>query len=170
MSNRPVRYGPPRRGVLGAIGWAAVAAAGIARPGEAAAGKPDPEADADADAELLRLVERLKQNDAAILAVWAWGDQFDEPPLELDERLKVIDDESRVLEGKIGSTRAYGLAGLRAKASVAWGLKLKQAYPNPNHQPQPQPHGQDFIFWSLARDLGAENAAVSSDAIRSAEV
>lgn len=195
MSNRPFRCGPPlvqrpnpgqippvpnpkkvanimqeaahesttsrRRNVLGAIGasgLAAIAIAGFGRPDEKAANKLYP----DADADLLRLVDRLKAKDAAILVVSAWGDEFDETPLELDDRLKVLEAELRMLRGKIGSMRAHGLAGLRAKVSVAWGLEQ----PYLNHQPEP--NDQHYILWSLARDLGAENATVISDVIGSA--
>ena len=139
-----------RRDLLGAAGFtglAAVATVSVAKP-EAL---PLQQArGAEPDVELIGLVDRLIENQAAFVALTEpYYSVIGSPPDDVAAKIEVVVQDHHRLIGEICDTPARTLTGYRAKAKAWMGQVTR------NFEDEPIPDPDEYIAWSLCNDLMA---------------
>ena len=104
------------------------------------------------DAKLVALCqEQVAREHAHSAACQPYWDQGQDPPAEVTEQMRASVPSYHKARRKIGITPATTVAGLMAKA------RMVVEYAGPEGV---QPGDDDFVAWSLARDLLALRLAV----------
>ena len=118
----------------------------------ATATRPDLPAYVGPDAKLVALCqEQVDREHAHLAACQPYWDQGQDPPEAVMEPLRASVPGFHRARRKIGATSATTVAGLLAKA------RMIVEYAGPMGV---QPEGEDFVAWSLAKDLLALHLVV----------